>query len=61
MIDPISGQEMTAAEHVMLQQEREIAHPQVQAEYIRRQRQSAGDKKKQKKLPAPPADESDDE
>jgi len=63
MIDPVSGEEMTAGEHVMLQHERGVARAEIQktakdhAERLQREAAS----KKQKKLAIKPADESDDE
>lgn len=71
MVDEQTGQEMTAGEHVMLQEERRQAAQDVrqtvaktQSEEIRRERQSSKDKKASKKMlesknESPDGDESE--
>lgn len=53
MTDPKTGEEMTAGEYVMLEHERKIASDDVQASI-----RSASERKKQKKLQAPPEPKS---
>jgi len=56
MHDPISGEEMTAGEYVMLQHERDQARADVAQSLSRREK-----KKNQKKLEAPAAPKSEEE
>lgn len=57
IVDPVSGEEMTAGEHVMLQEERAKARIDVEAE---RQRQFAAKNSKKIKKGASHQDEEDD-